>query len=165
MWTIIKFDNKQISFLKKDLEKKLDPECKFYIPKLLLKKVKKKKIIKKEINLLGNYLFCFSKNFQDKKKLNLINYARGLKLVLSGFEQSQSEINEFIKKCQNSENNEGYVSEELYELKPNKDYKFFSGPFTNSIFKILELQKNKIKVMMGDLKTTINKKEFLFQPV
>ena len=110
-------------------------------------------------------LFWFSKNFQDKKKLNLINYARGLKLVLSGFEQSQSEIHEFIKKCQNSENNEGYVSEEFYELKPNKDYKFFSGPFTNTIFKILELQKNKIKVMMGDLKTTINKKEFLFQPV
>lgn len=165
MWTIIKFDNKQISFLKKDLEKKLDPECKFYIPKLLLKKIKKKKIIKKEINLLGNYLFCFSKNFKDKKKINSINYARGLKLVLNGFEQSQSEIHEFIKKCQSSENNEGYVSEELYELKPNKDYKFFSGPFTNSIFKILELQKNKIKVMMGDLKTTINKKEFLFQPV
>ena len=105
MWTIIKFNNKQLSFLKKDLEKKLDPECKFYIPKLLLKKIKKKKIIKKEINLLGNYLFCFSKNFQDKKKLNLINYARGLKLVLSGFEQSQSEIHRLISLLEEEDKN------------------------------------------------------------
>ena len=47
----------------------------------------------------------------------------------------------------------------------NSDYQFFSGPFANSIFKIVELQKNKINVVIGNLKTTIKKKEFLFQPI
>ena len=34
MWTIIKFDKKKINFLKKDLKKKLGPDCEIYIPKI-----------------------------------------------------------------------------------------------------------------------------------
>ena len=33
------------------------------------------------------------------------------------------------------------------------------------IFKIIDLQKNKIQVLIGDLKTSINRKDFLFSPL
>ena len=85
--------------------------------------------------------------------------------MLQGFKQSQNEINEFIKKCRFAEDTEGYISEQFYDLRIGLNYKFFSGPFTNSIFKIIQLQKNKIKILMGEFKTTINKKKYLFQPV
>ena len=165
MWTIIKFEKKKLSSLKSDLEKKLGKNCKYYIPKLLFKRYIKNKWAKKEFNLLGDYLFCFNEKFNDSKVIKTINYARGLKYVLQGFNQSQNEIEEFIEKCKTSEDSEGYISEQFYDLKINSNYKFFSGPFTNSIFKIIQLQKNKIKILMGNFKTTINKKDFLFQPI
>ena len=165
MWTIIKFEKKKLTFLKSDLEKKLGTNCKFYIPKLLFKKYSKKKWKNKEFNLLGDYLFCFNEKFNDSKIIKTINYVRGLKYVLQGFNQSQKEILEFIKKCKVSEGSDGYISEQFYDLQINSNYKFFSGPFTNSIFRILQLQKNKIRILMGGFKTTINKKKFLFQPV
>ena len=165
MWTIIKFDRKKLTFLKSDLDKKLGTNCKFYEPKLLFKKYIKKKWKKKEFNLLGDYLFCFNEKFNDSKVIKTMSYVRGLKYVLQGFNQSQKEISEFIEKCKESEGLDGYISEKLYDLQINSNYKFFSGPFTNSIFKILQLQKNKIRILMGDFKTTINKKKFLFQPV
>tara|TARA_Y100000992_G_scaffold293961_1_gene253174 strand:+ start:460 stop:957 length:498 start_codon:yes stop_codon:yes gene_type:complete len=165
MWTIIKFEKKNLSFLKSDLEKKLGTNCKFYIPKLLFKRFTKNKWSKKEFNLLGDYLFCFNEKFGDSNIIKNINYIKGLKYVLQGFNQSQNEIEEFIEKCKTSEDSEGYISEQFYDLKINSNYKFFSGPFTNSIFKIIQLQKNKIRILMGNFKTTINKKDFLFQPI
>ena len=165
MWTIIKFEKKSLNFLKSDLKNKLGINCKFYIPKILFKRFYKKKLIKKEFNLLGDYLFCFHDKFNDLKIIKTINYIRGLKYVLDGFNQSQREIAEFINKCKDSEDIDGYISEQFYDLKINSNYKFYSGPFTNSIFKIIQLQKNKIKILMGNLKTTVNKKEFLFQPI
>ena len=165
MWTIIKFEKKKLSSLKADLEKKLGTNCKYYVPKLLFKRYIKNKWAKKEFNLLGDYLFCFNEKFNDSNVIKTINYARGLKYVLQGFNQSQNEIEEFIEKCKTSEDSEGYISEQFYDLKINSNYKFFSGPFTNSIFKIIQLQKNKIKILMGNFKTTINKKDFLFQPI
>ena len=165
MWTIIKFEKKKFTFLKADLEKKLESNCQFYIPKLLYKNFSKKKLIKKEFNLLGNYLFCYNDKFKDIKFIESVNYARGLKYVLRGFNQYQKEICSFIEKCKASEDSDGYISEQFYDLKINSNYKFFSGPFTNTIFKIIQLQKNKIKILMGNINTTINKKEHLFQPI
>ncbi len=165
MWTIIKFEKKSFGSLKSDLEKKLGADCKFYVPKLLIKRYKNNKLVKKEFNLLGDYLFCFSEKFNDKKIVKTANYTRGLKYILQGFTQSQNEISKFIEKCKASEDLEGYISEQFYDLKINSNYKFFSGPFTNSIFKIIQLQKNKIRILMGNFKTTVNKKEFLFQPI
>jgi len=46
-----------------------------------------------------------------------------------------------------------------------KSYKFNTGPFTNEIFKIINLQKNKINILLNNIKTTIDKRSFLFSPV
>ena len=65
----------------------------------------------------------------------------------------------------NLENEKGYIKQNFYDLEINEYYKFSTGPFTDKIFKIIELQKKKINILMGNLKTKINKKEFLFTPL
>ena len=65
----------------------------------------------------------------------------------------------------NSENKEGYLLQSFYQININSKYKFVSGPFTEKIFEIINLQKNKIDILMGNIKTTIKKQEFLFSPI
>jgi hypothetical protein len=165
MWAILKFDKKNLETLKKDLSKILGNDFKFYIPKLLLKKYKNEKIADKEFYLLDDYLFCFHKKISNKNIISALQYSRGLKYFIRGFYQTQPQINNFIKKCKEYENTDGYLSQEFFELNLTSKFKFISGPFANEIFKIIELQEKKIKILIGNLKTTINKKELLFKPI
>mgnify|MGYP001313076202 CR=1 FL=1 len=165
MWTIIKFDKKNLEFLKKDFKEKLGEGFSIYSPKLLVQKYKKGKLISKEFNLLGDYLFCFHKNFDDFQTIEKLKFTKGLKYFLTGYIQSQNEIRKFIKKCKNSENNKGYLSQNFFEIYVNSKYKFVSGPFAEMIFKIISLQKNKINILLGNMKTIVNKDEFLFNPL
>ncbi len=165
MWTIIKFDSKNLEFLKKDFKKKLGKDVAIYSPKLLIEKYKKNKLVGKEFNLLGDYLFCFHSKFKDPETLNLLKFTKGLKYFLGGFYQSQKEIEIFIKKCQASENSKGYLTQNFFELYKNSNYIFTSGPFSEKIFKIINLQKNKINILLGNIKTTIKNKEFSFTPL
>ena len=110
-------------------------------------------------------MFCFHTNLKEKKIVNSLRYTRGLKYFLDGFNQSQKEIEKFIEKCKVSENQDGFLSKEFFELELNKKYKFSSGPFSDKIFQIINLQRNRIKVLIGNMKTTIKRKEFLFTPV
>ena len=165
MWAIIKIDKKKIELLKKDFQEKLGEGFAIYSPKLSIKKYKKNKLINKEFHLLGNYLFCFHKNFKSIETVNKLKFTKGLKYFLGGFIQSQDEIKKFIQKCKNSENGQGYLSQNFYELYINSRYKFTSGPFAEMIFKIIDLQKNKINILLGNMKTTIKKDEFLFSPL
>lgn len=99
MWTVIKLDQKKINLLKEDLKKKVGSEFKLYLPKLKVEKFGKKKIFKKEINLLGDYVLCFLPNFKDCKTINNLKYLRGLKYFLNGFTSSQKELIDFINRC------------------------------------------------------------------
>ena len=164
MWAILKIDRKKFSVLKKDLKDKLGADTIFYNPKLLIQKYKNNKLIKKELNLLGDYLFCFHTDLNNAKTKSQLKFVRGLKYLLDGFIHSQNEIKDFIYTCKNSEN-AGYLSTNFLNLDKNKQYKFASGPFVDTIFKIINLQKNKIDILMGNFKTTINKKKFLITSV
>ena len=165
MWAVLKFDNKSLGLLREDLSNKLGKDFKIYFPKLRIQRYKNSKLITKEFNLLGDYLFCFHKNLENQKILNSLKFVRGLKYFLEGFTGSQNDIEKFIKKCKDSESNEGYLSRDFFDLDINKKYRFSSGPFASKIFKIINLQKNRIKILMGNIKTTIKNKEFLFIPV
>ncbi len=57
MWTVIKVDLKNLEFLKNEFRKKVGQDVKIYSPKFLIQKYKKNKLIGKELNLLGDYLF------------------------------------------------------------------------------------------------------------
>ena len=164
MWTIIKFDKKKLSILKEDFSQKLNGNFEIYSPKLLIQKYKKNKLINKELNLLGDYILCFHEDFKNYETINSLKYCRGLKYFLEGFKTSQMDIENFVNKCKSSEK-DGYLSYNFYKLNLNGKYKFTTGPFVEKIFQIINMQKNKIDILMGNLKTTIKKKEFLFNPV
>ena len=165
MWTVIKIDQKKIEFLLEDLKKKLGSDFSIYNPKLQIQTYKNNKLIEKEFNLLGDYLFCFHKKLNDRRIVNTLQYCKGIKCILEGFFQSQTEIKNFVERCKKSETDKGYLTQDFFEININSKFQFISGPFSNSIFNIIELQKNKIKILLGNLKTTVNKKEFLFKPV
>ena len=154
MWTIIKFDKKNLELLKLDFKKKLGSDPIIYSPKLFVQKYKKNKLIGKEFDLLGDYLFCFHKNFQNSSTINTLKYSRGL-----------NEIASFIRKCKESENDKGYLTQGFFDIFENTEYKFTSGPFAEKIFKIVNMQKDSIKILLGNIKTTINKNSFLFKPI
>ena len=131
MWTAIKFDKKNFHLLKEDFLKKIGKEFIIYRPKIFIQKYKNNKLINKEVDLLGDYLFCFHKNFCKKSTINQLEFSRGLKYFLNGFIELQQDVQNFVEK----------------------------------FFKIINLQKNKIDILIGNLKTTIDKKEFLFTPI
>ena len=72
MWAILKFESKSIETLKKEFSKVLGKDCIIYMPKLFVQKYKNNKLIEKEFNLLGDYLFCFHKKLSDKKVINTL---------------------------------------------------------------------------------------------
>ena len=165
MWKVLKFDQKSLGLLNEDLKKKLGQDFKIYIPKLRIQKFKNNRLINKEINLLGDYLFCFHSSFEYERTLNSLRFVRGLKYFIEGLSGSQKDIEKFIKKCKETEGNEGFLTRDFFDLDLNKKYKFSSGPFSEKIFKIINLQRGKIRVLMGNIKTTIKRKDFLFTPV
>ena len=165
MWTIIKVDKKKLGFLKSDFTKILGNGMEIYSPTFLVEKVEKNKSIKKKFKLFGDYFFCYHKNLSDIGTINSLRFTRGLKYFLNGFQSSQSEIEEFILKCKNSENKRGYLTQNFFDLNIKKQYIFKNGPFKENIFKIINLHKDNIRILLGNFKTSIKKKDYLFLPV
>jgi hypothetical protein len=163
MWTIIKVDQKKIDIFKKDIYIKFNSNTEIYSPKILSSSIlNSKKIKEKEINLLGSYIFCYNKNFNEKNTFLKLYYTRGLKSVLNGCSKSQEEIKKFIQKCKDSEGRDGYILPNFFDLEISKNYKFLSGPFLGMIFEIISLQKNKLNILLGNKKTLIRKNEYAF---
>jgi len=165
MWAILKIDNKNLSLLKNDFTKKLGNDVKFYIPRLQLKKFLKKKVCVKEVSLLGDYLLCFHKDFSKKSVLTSLKYCKGLKYFLTDFLNSQKEIQKFINKCKENENERGFIKSTFFEYKKNCNYEFISGPFTNMIFNKIQENKGFIKAFVGNYRVTVSKDQNLFRPV
>ena len=165
MWTILKFNKKNLLSLKKDISNKLGKDVLFYSPKIQIKKLNSKTTVINEKLLLGDYLFCFHKNFSEKSIINSLKFCKGLKYFLSNFFCSQGEIENFIKKCKEHEDTSGYINPSFFDLINNKKYEFLSGPFTNMIFDIIDQNKKSIKTFIGDYEITVSKKNNLVIPV
>lgn len=165
MWTVIKFKKGLISSLISGLREKLGEDVKIYNPKFLIRKYKQNKKINIEYSLLNDYLFCFHKDFNQPSILNKLKFVRGLKYFIKDFAFSQKQIDNFINECKKSESNDGYLNYNFLNLIENKNYKFFSGPFSEKIFKIVNLKKNKVDILLGNLKSTIKRKDLFFARV
>ena len=165
MWSVIKIDRKKIVFFKDEIKKKLGEDCEFYTPKLHIEGLKNNKKINKQIYLLGDYIFCFHQNFRNEKILQHLKSTRGLKYFLNGFISAQDEILQFIKKCKSLENKEGLIKQNVFNIYKKKNYKFLSGPLAGTLFKALEQNKNKLNVLVENVKVQINRKNYLFKPV
>ena len=165
MWTIIKIDQKKLDFLKNDFKKILGSGMEIYSPTFLIEKTEKNRSIKKKIKLFGDYFFCYHKKLSDRRTINSLQFTKGLKYFLNGFQSSQGEIEAFIIKCKKSENKQGYLTQNFFDLSFKKQYIFKNGPFAENIFKIINLHKNNIRILLGNFKTSIKKKDYLFLPV
>ena len=85
MWTVIKFDPKKLELMKGDIVNKLKGNTEYYIPKIQIQYYSKNKLISKQVNLLGDYMFCYNSSLSENNKINTIKFSRGLKYVLSGY--------------------------------------------------------------------------------
>jgi hypothetical protein len=165
MWVIFKIKKNEKGLFKKDLLNKLDEKIVFYSPKILTKKSFKNKTVNNAVDILGDYVLCHHKNFLKKDVLNLVKYCRGLKYLLSNCINSQKEIKAFIENCKKFENKEGFLSYKFFSAEVNKNYEIISGPFFGQVAKILNDQKNKVNLLLGNIKASIDKKSFLFKSV
>ena len=165
MWTIVKIDKKKINLFKNEMINKLGKDCKFYAPKIKVAAIRNNKQIEKIFFLLGDYVFCNHKKFNQRDTINQLKSIIGLKYFIKNFFLAQNEIGLFIDKCKRMECQDGFIKDTLFNIYLNKSYKFISGAFSGTLFKILELNKKEMNILIGDTKVKINrKKNFLFNP-
>ena len=160
MWTVLKIEKNKIECLKGELKKKLSNEISFYAQKFFTEKYFKNKLIRKEQNLLGDYVFCYHKKFSDDNTINELKFTKGLKYFLDGFKKSQNEIKNFIKKCKEAENERGYLTHSFLEIIKNNKYKFSTGPFSQLTFNVVNLQQKKLDIFLGNIKTTVKRDKY-----
>ena len=166
MWVVAKIKTKNLNIFKENLIKKFGEDIKFFAPKIKYNIYNGNKVAIRKKYLLENYIFCYHKSFQKNQNLIQCNFIKGLEYFLQGNNQNQKEILNFINYCRSFENDEGYISSEFFKAMVIKKAIFVSGPFTNLIFEILEKQKNKLKILIGNFVTTIpNKAGYFYRPV
>ena len=77
---------------------------------------------------------------------------------MQGHQQNQNEIVRFINHCKSFENKDGYLTQGFFKTMILRKAQFVSGPFVDMVFEIIEKQKNKLKVLVGNITTTISDK-------
>ena len=105
---------------------------------------------------MGNYIFCYHEKFSKSNIINEIQFIKGLQYFLKGHVQNQREIKEFIEYCKSFENKDGYIMSAFFKRVIQNKGQFISGPFTNMMFEIIEKQKNKLKILVGNIITTVS---------
>ena len=166
MWVVAKIKAKEVKIFKKNLIEKLGKDIQFYCPKIEYQQYLKRKIKKLEKLALGNYIFCYHKNFNNSIFLNKFRFIKGLEYFLNGYYQNQNEMVEFINYCKCSENGKGYLTQAFFKTITTKKAKFISGPFANMMFEIIKKQKNKLKIIVGNVVMTISDNaNYLYRPV
>ena len=165
MWVVAKIKIKEIQIFKKELIEKFGREVSFYCPKITFtKNFKKEKKIDKFI--LEGYIFCHHNSFNKNNIISEIQFIKGLQYFLKGYCENQNEIKKFIEYCKSFENEDGYLKPSFFNKMVKTKGQFISGPFTNMMFEIIERQKKKLKVLVGNVITTISDStDYLYRPI
>ncbi len=166
MWAVLRFKKNKLNLLKNDLRDHLGSEPKMFIPKLKIKRIIRKRIIQETSFILGDYLIIFHDKFKSSKIFSTIKNLRGLKSWVDYSESSQKNILDFIDLCKKNSDKDGFLNQSFFNLIKERKGIFIDGPFTNMIFEILEVQKNKLKVLVDRVITVIPKNSVcLFRPL
>tara|TARA_B100001057_G_scaffold500939_1_gene618998 strand:+ start:3638 stop:4138 length:501 start_codon:yes stop_codon:yes gene_type:complete len=166
MWLVAKLRKKEFSIFKQDLKNKIKSKLKFYQPKLLKDMNKRNKIFKKEIHLMGNYIFIYNEEFNNKNFINSLSTTRGLDYFLNKSELNQTQVINFINLCKNFEDQEGYLKPIFFKSLINFKAKFLTGPFVNQVFQVVEKKENFLKIILNDLELKLtDKAKYLYQPI
>ena len=165
MWLVLKYDKKNFELLKQDFLKNLDCNLELYSPKVLYQVYQNNTLVTKQSFLLGNYLFCYHEKFSNLDTIKILKFSRGLKYILSGFLKAQDEIKNFINHCKKYEDKNKFITANFFEIHKDKKYVFKSGPFTRMFFEIIEVNRDKFKILMGKSATIIDKNKYLIEPI
>jgi len=166
MWIVIKYKKKEFDLLKKDFKKILGNFPLFFQPKFKYQKLVNNKLKFFEKDILDDYLICYHEKFKNIKMLSIVKSLKGLKYCLADSINNQSEIINFIDYCKKNQDFDGYLKQSFFEFSNIKKGVFVSGPLTNMIFSIIENQKSKLKILIGNVTTTISKNSnYLFRPI
>ena len=166
MWVVAKVKIKNFGTFKKNLAEKIDNDVKFYHPKIQYDKYFRDKVKKFEKFILENYIFCNHPKFNDTNSINDMKFLKGLEYLLKGHAINQNEIIRFIEHCRTFENSKGYLTPNFFKFMTIKKAIFISGPFTNMMFEIIEKQKNKLKILINNIVTTVSDKQnYLYRPI
>jgi hypothetical protein len=166
MWVVAKVKYNEVNIFKRELKNKLDNRLIFYNPKIQLENIVNRKVKIYKKNLLENYIFCYHEDFKSKKNINQLQFVKGLIFFLDGYASNQKQIVSFIKYCKSFENNLGFIKSSFFKSILSKRAKFISGPFINMFFDIIEKQKNKLKIVIKNIVTTVpDNKNYLYHPV
>ena len=161
MWLVAKIKSDQCAMFKQELRSKFDDQVEYYEPKIY----HMKKNFESEKKILGNYIFCFHKKFEDNKNLTKSRYTKGLKYFLDGCKNSQKEIVDFINFCKKNENHHGYLTQNFFKNINLKKARFINGPLANIVFEIVSNQKKYLNVILGKRKIKIEKNlNFIYLP-
>ena len=166
MWIVLKYKKSEFGFLRQDFKKILGDLPLIFRPKFKYQKLVKNKLQFLEKDILDDYLICYHEQFRNIKMMTILKNSRGLKYFLLNSQTNQKAIVNFIDYCKKNQDENGYIKQSFFELSNITRGKFLSGPFTNMIFSVIENQKNKLKILIGKVKTTITKNSnYLYRPV
>ena len=91
-------------------------DLKIYSPKFLIQKFHKNKLKTKEIELLGEYFFCFHKKFENPTIINSLKIYKRVKIFSKWFFTIPRRYKKFISRCKESENDKGYLTQSFFEI-------------------------------------------------
>ena len=166
MWIVLKYKKSEFGFLRQDFKKILGDLPLIFRPKFKYQKLVKNKLQFLEKDILDDYLICYHEQFRNIKMMTILKNSRGLKYFLLNSQTNQKAIVNFIDYCKKNQDENGYIKQSFFEFSNITRGKFLSGPFTNMIFSVIENQKNKLKILIGKVKTTITKNSnYLYRPV
>jgi len=159
MWIVAKINRKEFNILKYSLKTRLGSIPEIYVTKIQVNKFIKNKLCKKEIFILENYVFLKHEKFNNNSFLSSLKNLKGLNMILPFFDSSQSEIKFFIKRCKDNENKFGFLKQSFFDLFSKKKIEFSSGPFSKFVGKLINIEKNKITVLVKNYLVSIKSNE------
>lgn len=166
MWLVAKYKKGQLDFFKKNLTNIAGKQTLFFNPKIKKQVTFFKKVKFLEKFILGCYIICFNEEFKEATNLKKIQNLKGLDYYLFGSKFNQKEIVNFINYCKKHEDKDGFITQNFFNIQNINKGRFLQGPFTNFIFDVIEIQKNKIKVLIAGNEISLSKKSnCLFQPI
>ena len=107
MWIVVSTNN--INLLRSEIKKKIS-DIKFYYPKIRSSKNGCEK------NILGNYVFCYSKNFCEENTSTFnLKFVKGLKKILFSKKKFNNEVLNFINYCKSHEDKNGFLKNTFFK--------------------------------------------------
>ncbi len=154
MWIVAKHNYCEFYILTKELEKKLGEKVNFYRPKILISSLPKKYKY-----ILSDYVFFYNRSFNNFQFLQQLKNTKGLKYFLNFYKKDQTSIKDFINLCKQHEDNNQSLKNSFFENSNFNKIKLLDGPFKNFIFSIVDRSGKNLKLNIGKLKLTLNKRK------